>query len=571
MVSFRFLLVSLLCCNFYIQPVSAMAMKKMMEQAKKAQAVQVPSVPAAAVPGTVAPTAQITPVATVATATPTAPSAPTAPATQGATFKEKAKDTFTFDYQKGPDRCAGTYEIRPKDEVVESFGPVELKGGVIFTSNCQPGLALKFSDLKHSELTKIFGERAIVPGKYTQTNMSFTKKFLDDIAKVPFASEMFKDGSLSVVGFIGKKPALIGTDLRAQTKGSIKLQDALTLSLKSIGIKVLQGPTKDITKYVIPVEGSMNIKISTLFEALFDLFMDFDLTTMSGTLAGVCKKEWKDFLGIKGMTLSNPGVSITFPAVGTGVGITGQAKFGKKQIKITSAVDLVKPAESGFSGEFIGTLETTDIIDIYLALASAVAGSKPFSVEEAKAILPELSISNAKIVLMPKPTTLFGKEYKEGTLVTGKANVLGKNCDVFINITKTGIYGSFSLDPVDLILVKLEGLTDKKLNFSLTLDKAKDKVSGLFCDAKVAINIPPLKAISGQGIVQIAPKLTRLSDVKANLPGVGSIALDAQANLDFKNLGSAPWKFKITVKGDAAQSLGKSMQDSLNKVKDCFK
>jgi hypothetical protein len=180
---------------------------------------------------------------------------------------------------------------------------------------------------------------------------------------------------------------------------------------------------------------------------------------------------------------------------------------------------------------------------------------------------------------MPKPMPLFGKIYPAGITVSGKSNLLGKEGEVLLNVTDRGIYGSFSVDPIDLKIIALEGIPtakkpNKKLEFALSLDTKNTSLAGLYCDANISISAPPFTLARVKGKVYLVPSMIRITGLETSLAGVGKVSLDVQAGLDLNkiptNLNSL-FKFKAVLKPDSIKSLSDSFQGAFNKMGECFK
>jgi hypothetical protein len=490
-----------------------------------------------------------------------------------------------FDIQRGATRCFAQYVVFP-----DSFdlGLVKFTGLSMLSSNCS---AMKISDMNDQEVLKDFGDIAVRPGKTFKTMMSFTDRFINLIQNIPVVKDLFTRDSMKVSGNFNMNTktnlaqAFIGTNLQADITRAIDFAVKDTklgkLTLKSLGVEVVPGALPNTSNLMLPVKGTFDFLLLDNFPTL-DVAMVFDMQNLAGTLSGIFKGTWKDVFKIKGLNFSDPGLSITLSKVGiSGAGVTANMVIAGKTVGVTGNVDFtdLKKPEIGFVGDFKGGLSIGDIALMHIEIAKA-AGLVPLSLAEVKKIIPDLSLRECKVIIMPKPMALFGKMYPTGITVSGKSNLLGKDCEVLLNLTASGIYGSFSIDPVDLKIVALEGIPtakkpNKKLEFALSLDTKNTSLAGLYCDANISISAPPFTLARVKGMVYLVPSMIRITGLETSLAGVGKVSLDVQAGFDLNklptNLGAIPYKFKAVLKPDSIKSLSDSFQGAFNKMGECFK
>lgn len=192
---------------------------------------------------------------------------------------------------------------------------------------------------------------------------------------------------------------------------------------------------------------------------------------------------------------------------------------------------------------------------------------------EVKKYVPDLALSDCKIAFMPKVMTLFGKTYFKGITVSGKAQFLGKACEVFINVTSKGLYGTLELDPLDFKVLKIQGLTQPKLQFAVSIDQSS--LGGLACDVNVLFAVPPFEGVKSQGKLVIVPGFMRVQDLSVNLFGALKFALTLELGIDWnavpKNLASLPWKVKATMTTAGRESLAQSFKNAFDGMQACFK
>lgn len=487
-----------------------------------------------------------------------------------------------FDVQSGASRCFARYVAMPSFSV--DLGLVKLTGLSMLSSNCS---LMKISDLNDSEVLKDFGERVISPGSIFKTAMSFTDRFITFIQNIPVVKDLFTRDSMKVSGVfkLSKKrvgpEAYIGTKLQADITRSVdfKVKDTKigTLKLKSLGIEIIPGTLPNTANLMLPVKGVFDFSLLANFPTL-DVAMVYDVQNLAGTLSGIFKGTWKDIFNIKGLNFSDPGLSITLSKAGiAGAGVTASMALAGKMVGVKGIVDFTNPKDLtlGFVGTFEGGLSISDIALMHAELAKQ-AGLVPFSLDEIKKYIPEIALRECKVVIMPKPMVLFGKIYGRGMTITGKAKLFNKECEVFINVSAGGLYGTISIDPLDFTVLKMEGLgADKKLKFALSLDKGNTSLAGLYCDANISIAAPPFTLANAKGKVYLAPALLRVTGLEMSLAGAGKVSFDAEAGFDLNrlptDLGSIPYKFKAVLKPDSIKSLSDSFQGAFNKMSECFK
>ena len=480
-----------------------------------------------------------------------------------------------FDIQQPAFRCFARYMVAPK--ISFNLGIVELKGLSLLNSSCS---LMKIADLNDPDVTKDFkdfGNQDIKPGQFYKTTLSYSTDFIKKVENTPLLKDIFKSGSMPVFGKLVNvgKGQFLGSELEAVTNEGITIDKVGTLTLRSFGIAVVEDPDfLGKPKIVLPVRGSMQWQFADNFKPLFDLAMVFDTQKLAGTLSGIAKETWQDALGIKGLVFSNPGLSITAGVVGgvTGVGLTAQAKLGKKEFEVMGNVDLASPRDAAYIAKLKGGLGWKDIIGISTAVAEAAG--KPIPVFDGVKNLPELSLRDCELAFIPREMMLFGKMQKAGVTLKATANFFGKNCEVFINFAGDGFYGSMSLDPLDLKVVKMEGLYDKALNpdkkivFAIS-GGSKGQLAGLYCD----VNVTLLGDITAQGklslIVSEVPVITnvRISDLIVKLGGFGNCKLDVSVGINLNeiptNLASIPWKVDATFDNTMVSYLKQQIDNSL--------
>jgi hypothetical protein len=488
-----------------------------------------------------------------------------------------------FDIQSGTARCIARYVAMPSFAI--DLGLVKFTGLSMLSSNCT---FMKISDLKDQEILNDLGEQSIRPGSIFKTAMSFTDRFITLIQNISVVKDIFTRDSMKVSGVfkIDKKKvasqAYIGTKLQADITRSVDftVEDTKigTLKLMSLGVDIVPGLLPNTANLMLPVKGTFDFSLLSNFPTL-EIAMVYDVQNLAGTLSGIFKGMWRDVFNIKGLNFSDPGLSITLSKAGiTGAGVTANMAIAGKTVGMKGNVDFtnIKQPEIGFIGTFEGGLSLSDLALMHAELAKS-AGLVPFSLDDIKKYIPNLSLRECKVILMPKPMALFGVTYPAGTTVSGKAKLLGKEGEVFLNITASGIAGSFSIDPVDLKVIKMEGLgADKKLKFSISLKTADPTLAGLSCDANISlVAITPFPGFTAKGTVYLAPSLIRVTGLQTSLAGVGNVSLDVQAGFDLNtlptNLASIPYKFKAVLKPDSIKSLSDSFQGAFNKMGECFK
>lgn len=483
-----------------------------------------------------------------------------------------------YDIQSGAARCFAHYISLPTFSL--DLGVVKFSSMSSFDSNCS---LMTIGDLKDAVVSNDFGaSRRIIPGHIFKTKLSFTDRFIAQITTIPLLNNLFKEGSVPVVGTIMVTPgakgglqllSLIGTSLEAAFTREIEIPKVGVVKLTSVGLSIVPGIVPKTAKVMIPVKGTLDFPLSDSFKPTFDVAMVFDTQALAGTLSGIWKGQWKDPFGLKGFAFSDPGVSITVGAKGiTGIGMTAQTEFAGKVVKVAGTADLAQPQEIGFIGSLEGGISLKDIVDLHIRMAQQ-AGVAPISMDDVKKFLPDLSLRDCKIAFMPKVMTLFGKTYFKGITVSGKAQFLGKACEVFLNVTSKGIYGTLELDPLDFKVVKIQGLTQPKLQFAVSIDK--NSLGGLACDAQVSLTSPPFEGVKTQGKVFVVPGFIRIQDLSVSLFGALKFALTLEVGIDWnavpKNLASLPWKVKATMTTAGRESLAQSLKNAFDGMQSCFK
>ena len=511
-----------------------------------------------------------------------------------------------FDTQIGASRCFSRYMVMPSGL---NLGVVELKDLILFNTSCE---LITIAELNDTDVSNDFGEKTMMrAGQFYKAKMSYSQETINFVKNVPLLKDIFKSGSIPVSGellnvgpgkFLGTQIAVTvnqNIDIFAgfnkaidifnkKAGGSNQLTTAFTaintaienvkkafkLKLTSFGAAVVENALIPGTpKIVFPVKGTIDLVLGADFKPTIAMGMVFDPAPekLSGTLSGVWEGSWNNALGLPGLTLSKLGVSTTIGVKGgvTGVGLTAKAKLGSKDLAVTGNVDFASPQDTAYIIEFEKGFLLTDIITMGATLAGMPDVSKYIS------SLPNVALNKCKLAFIPREMMLFGEMQKAGITLTGTVSILGKEATIFVNFSNNGFYGDVSLDAINLILVKLEGLTDTKLKFAISGGQA-GKPNGFYCDAKISIAVPPFGNLAKvKGTVYLVPSFIRITGLEATLGDLGKAVLDVSAGWDFNNfptkLDKVPWNFKAVLTKDAAGSLAGSFKKAFDKMGECLK
>ena len=511
-----------------------------------------------------------------------------------------------FDTQSGAFRCFSRYMVMSS---ALNLGVVELKDLILFNTSCE---LITIAELKDKEVSRDFGDnKTMRAGQFYKAKMSYSQKFIDLVKNVPLLKDIFKSGATPVSGellnvgpgkFLGTQIAVSvnqnidifagfnqaiaifnkGAGGSTQLTAAFKaintavenLKKAFKLKLTSFGAAVVENALVPGTpKIVFPIKGTIDLALGADFKPTIAMGMVFDPAPekLSGTLSGVWEGSWKNAFGLPDLTLSKLGVSTTIGVKGgvTGAGITAKVKLGSKDLSVIGNVDFASPQDTAYIIELEKGFLLTDIITLGATLAGMPDVSKYIS------SLPNVALNKCKLAFIPREMMLFGEMQKAGITLTGTVSILGKEATIFINFSRDGFYGDVSLDAINLILVKLEGLTDTKLKFAISGGQA-GKPNGFYSDAKISIAVPPFGNLAKvKGTVYLVPSFIRITGLEASLGDLGKAVLDVSAGWDFNNfptnLASVPWKFKAVLKKDAAGSLADSFTGAFKKMGECLK
>jgi hypothetical protein len=212
-----------------------------------------------------------------------------------------------------------------------------------------------------------------------------------------------------------------------------------------------------------PVGGGFGLKTAAVVRPTPADNLTFTLTLLFGPLnadgAGTMEGTWNKPLGIPGLVVENVAFETGFmyatPAAPYKVGITGTMKVG--DIKATVAS---KTSANLTDCILLGKVNELSFKNI-VSIAKVVGLNIPFP------DLPLVNLRNVELKFAPKDGAIGGIQFYRGIAMKGTLGLLGVDSTIDMGIkmgplmVPLGIYGSGSMSPIDLKILKITGKSDR--------------------------------------------------------------------------------------------------------------
>ena len=197
--------------------------------------------------------------------------------------------------------------------------------------------------------------------------------------------------------------------------------------------QIVLGLKPDPSNFQCTIGGLMDFKIDNQL-LHFKSKIIVDVTDQSLALEGFLSGEWKDPFGAKGLTVDSLGVLFgasftTTPIPLPQLGMSGVLKIGNFAGDLRVLVNSRNPAESALDVGF-NQIHMKDILNQFCT--PSVQNSIP---PDIKNTVSSLSMTNARLTVVPRDMTLFEKDYTAGFRIAGdvKVNDMGGRLDVKID------------------------------------------------------------------------------------------------------------------------------------------
>ena len=172
--------------------------------------------------------------------------------------------------------------------------------------------------------------------------------------------------------------------------------------------------------------------------------------------------EWKDPLGIPGITVRQLGAQLGFTYAGTGLdnlGLHGNMKIGDVDGSVSILLDANDPDQFVLAGatERITMLE---IMSAMTPVTFVAFQALPSSVKRTLNKIVKVHLENVKVNIVPSVTSIGNIHFRdEGVTVQGRLDVWGWESSIFINVdTFDGLTVRGDMDPINVLDVfKISG------------------------------------------------------------------------------------------------------------------
>ncbi len=255
----------------------------------------------------------------------------------------------------------------------------------------------------------------------------FAKIPLDNLGEI---KEFLKDApkELTIAGTIGT--SLKSCALTIEVPISIKIGDSVEIKKFSARIGGLPPQLSFIsTVEFTPPKAAEDEKL--IFSS--KIFMDPITATLG--IAGSMEGKWENPFGIKGLTVGDlaleAGINIA-TLIPSRIGFAGKTYVGEKTLEIATKITWPRVAELALVARMTGEDRTLSLKD--LATIPAKAGVK-LPIDK----LPDISIYDLNIYIVPIPLKIGEILYDQGITVSGKLQVYDKAAEVFATIKPEGI------------------------------------------------------------------------------------------------------------------------------------
>lgn len=223
------------------------------------------------------------------------------------------------------------------------------------------------------------------------------------------------------------KKGLIGTTISGLIPGEVPFGTGAKLTKMIMGIKI-----REFGEKLLSLKGDLAVVLNGQVAPLtFASILDFGDDKLQ--LSGLLNSVWQDPFGIKGITISDVGLSgtILYARGGTldGIGIKGTIKLGDKLFKMTSKGSLTTGAV--YIGELDGTLSFKDAMVLVNGITSAALPANDIF-----RVIPNPSLKNPKLHMVPVTTTVFGELYPASIKMSGNIELLGVNGTLSLVVDK---------------------------------------------------------------------------------------------------------------------------------------
>lgn len=348
------------------------------------------------------------------------------------------------------------------------------------------------------------------------------------------------------------KDELVGSTINGMIPGRLSLGNGVVLTKMMVGVEIVGKLPLNTPFPQFLLKGALDVKIKGQENPVsFDSRLEIgaEKATLSGFMAGT----WNNPFGIKGLSIGDVGVSagVLYVGVLDGLGLKGTIKMGDKLFIMATKGSVTEGA--AFVGELQGELSYKDIV----MFANKSMGN-PLPVDEVFKVIPNVSLKNAKLQIVPVTTVIIGESYPQGITFDGGITLFGKTTDMHIMVLKDGIKGRATLPEIEVKdLFSLKGIKDSSGELqlpqvSLDISRASSKIASMYVKGVITLAPIILGGATADGYIDFSPFGTDIL-MKAKLFDQFMFDLDLKSKV---SLSVAPANLTIKASMDSAGGIG---------------
>jgi hypothetical protein len=430
---------------------------------------------------------------------------------------------------------------------------------------------LEIIDLDVKKLQLIFSDSEYEPEEKELKGITIKKglNLVGDVQMTGFLMPINLLTKLKELRMFGTfKKGLVGSSLYGLIPGDLFLGKGVTLTKMMVGVNVLG--TLKMPDPRFSLLGNVNIDIqgfSKKQKNTISLTSNLQLGKEKATLSGAMDGMWDNALGLKGFSIGNIGVGGSLLYAGgvlEGLELKGSVKLGDKIFDLATKGSVTEGA--AFIGKLTGELSYKDIVNIANSLTGAGLDSKSIF-----KIIPNPSLKDVELQIIPVTTTIVGKDYPAGTKFEGTLSIFGKETFMKVLIFKDGLKGSAVLPEIKIPgLFTLKGTkkpdgTIQAPEVTLLISKSSSKVAEFYTKCFVQLAPVLLGGASADGFIDFSAAGTNIK-MKSKLYN------QFMFDIDLKSKGSltqppSDLSVKATMVADGGLGdLTKKIGDQLKKV-----
>lgn len=368
---------------------------------------------------------------------------------------------------------------------------------------------LKVIDLDVKRMQMIFSDVDYDEQELGGIQVKKGLNIVGDIQMVGSLSPIKKLSKLQQLRMFGSiKKELVGSSLYGLIPGEVFLGRGVTLTKMLAGVKVdLLGP-----RFLI--QGALKLPVKGLDKTKKDfltLTSTLELGPEKAALKGFLDGMWTNALGIKGLSIGQVGVGASVLYAGAlidGLELTGSIGVGDKMFNLASKGDLTEGA--AFVASMDGSLSFKDIA----AFTNKTLGAK-LPVDTIFKALPNPTLENAQLYIVPISTTILNKNYPAGNRFEGGISFFGKKTLMKIALDSDGLKGSALLPEITIPgLLSFKGTKNEDGSVKLpevSLVISNKTPSKFYAKAFVQLAPAVLGGASADGILDFTSKGTTIT------------------------------------------------------------